>query len=229
MLPKGSATKTPQPALFTLEESTGNLELFPAVWSAIENVIKTEPHLRRKALEELKTLNAPRLSPLVAYVLATRITDPDLEIRAQVIKILGDILTPDERGHPAPDEVRSVLRNYLSSLRTRQIFALLQISAMDATAFLPVARILDTCSFAGTHLTAILADVHTPIEIRRQAVELIGEVGFTDALPALERLENRLEARLNGQKTMPFAPSAAANESQLLPAIRKTLNILRSP
>jgi hypothetical protein len=90
-------------------------------------------------------------------------------------------------------------------------------------------RILDACAFAGSHLTDILADIHTPIEIRQQAVELIGEVGFTDALPALEKLKNRLEARLNGQKTMPFAPLAGINESQLLPAIRKTLNSLRAP
>lgn len=229
MLSKGSATDIPQPALFPLEESTGSFEIFPAVWAALEKLVRSEPQLRRNALEQLEALNAPRLSPLVAYVLATRLTDPDLEIRSQVIRLLGDILSPDSKGHPAPDEVRNALRMYLSSLRTRQIYALLQISVIDPSTYPAVARILDACAFAGSHLADILADVHVPIEIRQQAVELIGEVGFTDALPALEKLKNRLEARLNGQKTMPFAPPAGLNESQLLPAIRKSLNNLRAP
>ena len=58
---------------------------------------------------------------------------------------------------------------------------------------------------------------------------MIGRVGFLDALSSLERLENKLETRLNGQKTMPFAPPPSLDEADLLPAIRMALNSLRIP
>jgi hypothetical protein len=228
MFPDTSEPALPQPFLFVLEESTGNLELFPAVWSAVEDLTKPDAHLRRKALEDLINLNAPRFSPIVAYVLATRLTDPDLENRSMVIRIIGKVLALDERGFPAPEEVRIVLHHYLSSLRTRQFYGLLQVSARDPSILLAVARILDFCAYAGTHLLDILSDIHAPLDIRQQAVRLIGQVGFLDALPALEKIENRLEARLNGQKTMPFAPPPGLNEAQLLPTIRETLNLLRA-
>jgi hypothetical protein len=229
MFPKASGPDFPQPFLFVLEESTGNLELFPTVWGAVEDLIKPDANLRRNALNDLIAINAPRLSPIVSYVLATRLTDPDIETRRIVIRTIGEVLAPDVRGYPAPEEVRSVLQNYLSSLRTRQIYALLQVSVGDPAMFHPVARILDACAYAGSHLTDILSDIHAPLEIRQQAVKLIGQVGFIDAVAALEKIENRLETRLNGQKSMPFAPPLSLNESQLLPTIRETLNLLRAP
>jgi hypothetical protein len=229
MIPKSSGPDLPQPFLFVLEESTGNLELFPTVWGAVEDLIKSDAYQRRNSLNDLIAINAPRLSPLVAYVLATRISDPDIEIRRVVIHTIGEVLAPDESGYPAPEDVRNVLRNYFSALRTRQIYSLLQVVVQDPSAIHSVARILDTCAYAGSHLTDILLDTHAPIEIRRQAVLLIGQVGFIDAVPSLEKIENRLEARLNGQKTMPFAPPPSVSEGQLLPAIRDTLQLLRAP
>jgi hypothetical protein len=58
---------------------------------------------------------------------------------------------------------------------------------------------------------------------------MIGRVGYLDAIAALEKIENRLEARLNGQRAMPFASNPRSEESDLLPAIRETIDILRSP
>jgi hypothetical protein len=230
MLPAASLPSSlPQPFLFALEESTGRLELYPAVWGAVEDLTKPEPDLRRQALVRLVALNAPRLSPLVAYVLATRLIDPDIETRTSVIRILGDVLSPDENGFPAPEEVRNILYYYLSHVRTRTIFGLLQVTARDPSFLRPVERILNSCPYAGTHLTDILTDSHASLEIRQQAVILIGQVGYLDALSALEKIETRLEARLNGQKTMPFAPLSRSSEGELLPAIRVTLNLLRSP
>ena len=216
-----------QPELFTLAESTGNVELFPAVWSAAEDLTTASLELRRDALDRLLQLNAPRFSPLIAYLLHTRITEPDLGLRKEIIQALSDILTPDDEGNPSPEDVRASLRYHLSRMRTRQIFSLLQVLVEDPRMETAVARLLNACPYAGLHLADILADHTAPFEVRVQAVRMIGVVGYLDALPALERQEARLEARYNGQRAMPFAPPAS-NEVDLLPEIHRAQALLRS-
>ena len=218
-----------QPLLFVLEESAGSFELFPEVWGALEDLTKSDSALRRSAIDRLIELRAPRLSPLAAYVLSTRLDDPDIEIRCRVIRLVGETLGTDENGLPAPEEVRRVLLYYLSHIRTRMIFAILQAASREDSLLQFVERILDACPYAGANLTDLLTDTHAPLEIRHQAAIIIGRVGYLDAIPALEKIESRLEARLNGQKTMPFAPHPSSNETDLLPSIRETINILRAP
>ena len=229
MLPKIPASKFPQPALFVLEESMETVELFPAVWSAVEDLTMPEAEVRHKALDRLVGLNAPRFSPVVAYMLLTRLTDPDLKLRGRVANILSQVLTPDEEGRSAPEDVRSHLLLYLSQLRTRQVFSLLQVIAGDNSIAEQVANLINACPYAGNHLIDILNDHKAPIEIRKQAAMMIGKVGFVDVLPMLEKLENRLEARLNGQKAMPFAPPPNLNEVDLLPSVQESIRLLRSP
>jgi hypothetical protein len=229
MVTKTASSRLRQPSLFSLEESTGRVELFPAVWNAVEDLTMPDPKLRRSALGRLIEINAPRFSPIVAYVLVTCLTDPDLAFRTQVVKTLGEILVPDGDGRPAPDEVRKCLGHYLGRARTRQVFALLQVTANDPDMEGHVARLLDACPYAGNHMVDIVSDHKLPLEIRKQAVRMIGRVGYLEALPALDRLAARLETRINGQRTMPFAPPPGSNESDLLPGLQATLAILRAP
>ncbi len=209
--------------------SSGMLELFPAVWGAIEGLTRPEASRRRIALDELSALGAARFSSLVVYVLATRLTDPDIETRARVVEILGRVIVPDEQGNPTPDVVLYHLNTYLSQMRTRQVYALLQVLEHKPELTPEVGRLLNACPYAGNHLADILVSKKTPLPIRRQAVRVIGEVGFLDALPALERMHTRIESRLNGQQRMPFAPSVSDDELALLPDIQRTLSVLRSP
>lgn len=220
---------SPQPQLFLVEESIGTIELFPTVWGALEDFTKPDLELRRDALQILIDLDAPRYSPVVAYFLVSKITEPDLDLRLQIIETIGRVLSTDENGYPAPQEVRGSLHLYLSTFRTRQIYALLEASAEDKSLEDFVSRLLDACPFAGNHLIDLLDDRKMPIEIRKQAAVMIGTVGFLDALPALDRLHARIEARLHGQKAMPFAPEISASEAELLPVIHKSLNLLRAP
>lgn len=218
-----------QPTLFDFTESTsGAVELFPAVWSAVEGLAAPEPAARHSALDRLIELGAPRLSPLVAYVLATRLADPDISVRVRIIRVLGEALRPDEYGRTIPGRVNRYLVDYLSQMRTRPIFALME--AVDhAPEIEPhAARLINNCPYAGGHLSAILADRKNPLGVRRQAAHFIGLVGFLDATPALERLETRLATRLHGQRSMPFAPPSASDEVELLPAVQKALGVLRS-
>jgi len=219
---------SPQPQLFLLEESIGNIELFPAVWSALEDLTNQDKELRRDALERLVDLEAPRFSPVVSYILVTRITEQNLGLRARIIETLGEVLSPDINGALAPEDVRSSLYLYLSGFRTRQIFALLQVSAEYKSLKDHVAKLLNACPYAGNHLIDILNDHKTPIEVRKQAAIMIGLVGYLYALPAMERLSGRLEARIYGQKAMQFAPQSNSSESELLPVIHDALRVLRA-
>jgi hypothetical protein len=219
-----------QPVLFEFAQaaSTGAVELFPAVWSAVEALAAQEASLRHTALDRLLELNAPRLSPLVVYILATRVTDPDIEMRGRVVRVLGNVLSKDEAGNLAPEAVRKHLTTFLAHMRTRPIFAMLEVVIHDPGLEASIALLLNACPFAGTHLSGILADRKFSIPVRIQAARFIAIVGFLDAIPVLERLEARLVARLGGQQAMPFAPPADPDESDILPIVQSTLATLRA-
>jgi hypothetical protein len=218
-----------QPSLFEFDDaSTSALELFPAVWSAGEAIISPDRQVRRQGLEQIAQSHAARYSPLIAYLLVTRLMEPDMDLRTQVVTTLADALRPDSQGRVAPEPVRMQLINDLARMRTRQIYALLQVADFDPQTVNSVAVLLNACSFAGNHLADILLDRKMSISIRLRAVELIGEVGYLDAIPVLERIRTRLEARLNGQQHMPFLTLEEGDEVALLPSIQASLELLQS-
>lgn len=223
------SSRFPQPQLFSLEEGIEQVELFPEVWGAAEKLISPELHLRWEGLEGLLESNAPRFSPLILYLLCTRIVEPDIDLRARIIEALGDVTQPDKNGNPAPGIVRLILINNLSRIRTRQIYALLQVLIDYPALEKHVSRLINVCSYANNHLVEIINDRKKPLDIRQQAISMIGVVGYVEAIPSLDRLSARLEARMNGQKAMPFAPLSENPELDLLVTIREALVSLRAP
>jgi hypothetical protein len=218
-----------QPTLFGISETShGILELFPALWGAAEELTSPNIDIRQAALERLAAMNAHRLSPLVAYLVASRILEPDLALRKRVVQLLSEILAPDKDGQPAPESVLRHLSAYLAQMRTRSMVALLQVAALGPGLAALAARLFNACPYGGSQLAEILSDRKAPLEIRRQAAQMIGLVGYLDTLPTLERLETRLSARLSGQQSMPFALSSGPDESELLPVVQSTIKMLRS-
>ena len=208
------------------EISTGLIELFPTVWGAAESLSSPEAKLRQQGLDLLVKSGAIRVSPLVIYVIYTRITDPDLDIRSLVVKALADVLTPDEKGRLAPEPVRQHLMTQLARMRTREIYALLQLLSIKPELTSQVGRLMNSCPYAGNHLADLAASRKAPLEIRRYAIRLAGEVGYCDAIPTLERMLARLETRANGQQTMSFVPPTGAEDAELLPDIKGALTKL---
>ncbi|HEX9028950.1 MAG TPA: hypothetical protein VF823_07240 [Anaerolineales bacterium] len=219
-----------QPPLFELgEPSAETLELFPAVWAAAELLVSPEAPRRRSGLERLAELKAARVSPLVAYLLATRLLDPELELRGRVVRLLDTVLSADDQGRLAHPAVRQALTGWLVTMRTRPIYALLQVAESDPSLDGPVTNLLNACPFAGSQLASLLAERKTPLSIRRQAARFIAMVGYLEAVPTLERLETRLASRQEGQQAMPFLPPDPTDEVALLPAVQAALNSLRAP
>ena len=222
--------KPSQPPLFDYgDNSSGMVELFPHVWQLLEAAISPKVTVRRFAMKEIVEMEAVRLLPLVAYFVATRITDPDLDTRALVIYAISEALVPDEKGRPPAEDVRQCLLLYLSQMRTRQIYAIIQVLPTYPNLEQSVARMLNACPYAGNQMADILASRKASLEIRRYAVRMIGLVGYLDAVPALERLLARLESRLHGQTTMSFAPVDMVEDAELIPDIRRSLAFLQSP
>ena len=218
-----------QPVLIPLEgETTGVLELFPAVWSAAEALVSPIPRLRQQALLQLDKMGAPRLQPLVAYLIATRLTDPLLEIRREAVRVTSALLGRDVQGRAAPEGVRQAVISYISQMRTRSLYGLLQVMQSAPDAGFEIARLLNACPYAGRHLVEIVSDRKTILGLRQQAAELIGMVGYLEAMPTLERLEARLSARAIGQQSMPFIPAEVGSEIELLPSVRRALMLLRA-
>ncbi len=218
-----------QPGLFKLGEvSVGHIELFPAVWSAAEALTAVEPEARRKGLVRLEEMHAARFSPLVAYLVTTRITDPDMDIRSQAVRMLSSVLVPDKHGSLAPADVRRRVLAVMAQMRTRHIYSLLELASRSSDSETAVTALLNSCPYAGIHLADILSSKKTPLSIRKEAANLIGRVGYLDAIPVLERLITRLASRLNGQQSMPFAPVGGFEETALLPDVQAALDQLRS-
>ena len=218
-----------QPALFEFDDiTTDTMELFPAVWGAAERLVSLQAVERDKAVAQLVELDAPRLSPLIAYLLATRLIDPNIEVRFHVVQALGDILFPDEENKVTPDKVRQYVLSYLSLMRRRQIFALLQVADHYMAAEEYIASLLNACSYAVIALGDIINDRNAPVSVRQQAIRFAELVGFMDIIPALERLVSRLESRSEKQERMSFLSSdSASEESSLLGAAQAALARLR--
>ena len=219
-----------QPMLFDFTDTaTGALEFFPEVWGAAEKLTSPDLLERRDALDRLIVLDAPRLSPLVVYLVATRIFDPDLELRYKVVDVLGKILNPRETGKLAPPAVRMHLKEFCSQMGNQGFILLLEVAETYPDTESKIASLLNLCSQSGEALVKIMNDRKMPFELRRQAIIFLGRVGFLEAIPVLEKFESRLETRMYGQKSMPFAPPSASDENLLLSVIQATLAVLKEP
>lgn len=217
----------PQLGFLELDKTiTGTAELFPTVWRALEGIASPDVEERNSSLDILVESDAPRLSPLVAYVLATRLIDPDIKFRARVIKTLGNVIAPVD-GDPPSSAVRQHLKAHCKVIGRGTVLAVLEVAAVDPSIELAVVAIFNLCSHAGAILTDLISDRKVPVSLRKQAIEYIGRVGFIEAIPHLERLDDRLTARSNDQKRMPFAPPSDLDESTLIIPIQTTLTLLR--
>jgi hypothetical protein len=201
--------------------NSNKAEIMPVIWEALESLTSPELMNRINGLGHIIKMDAVRQHPLVVYVLMTRITEPDIELRTRIVQLLGSILDLEIRSPKKAalsfEAVKKTLTTLLAGMRTRQIFALLQVIEFDKSAEEAVSNLLSYCSFAGGHLAQILGNRTAPLPIRRQAAHFIGRIGYLDALPALERLVSRLESRRDEE------------DAGILLGLQETIRLLYTP
>ncbi len=171
----------------------------------------------KSAFDRLVEFDAIRQLPLVTYLLVTRLAEPDIELRTRIVKNLGSLVNAGLSPAGPSEQVVQTLMNCVSELRTREVFALLQVAEYDKNAEGYIADLLSLCSFAGGHLSQILSNRSAPVEIRRQAAYFIGLLGYLEALPVLERMASRLESR------------GDLDENSILPVLQNAVQQLSAP
>lgn len=222
VLPVQTAPANPAGVLAPAEVSLG--EVLPEVWRAAEALAAPDLETRWQGVQRLAEMDAARRYPLVAYLLATRLIEPDIALRTRVVELLGEALCASDPTRPLHPAAYANLLAYLGGMRTRPIYALLQVAEFAAAAEPLVAALLSYCSYAGEHMAEILSNRDGPIEVRWQAAHFIGRLGFLDALPTLERLSARMELR-NVRSPNP----ERLDEANLLLEMRQAVEILRAP
>ncbi len=212
--------------------------LVPRVVPSVEPWVAGEmfvsPHIeeRRRGFAILFGSEAVRRSTLTSQLLASRVDEPDLSLRAQIVQALADYFEVRGGEYRYPAVVRAVAASHLRKFERPHLLALLEVhsAARENTVRLApdsLNRLLSRIPTASSELVRMATDRLLAVRLRRAAVELIGRVGFTDAAQALTGLEARLAGRRAGQLAMAFAPADYADEQTLLPVLQTTLEALR--
>lgn len=195
-------------------------------WTAGEMFISPHVEERRRGLALLCGSDVARRSPLTIHLLVSRVDEPDLGLRAQIVTALAEYFEIREREYHYPPEVRGLVAGYLRKFERPQLVALLELYGTRAARPECLLQLAERIPDASSLLTHVAGDRAQPMPLRQAAIELIGQVGFTDAEPVLEGLRLRLEGRRAGQLTMLFAPSDWPEDQALLPVLRDTLELL---
>lgn len=215
--------------LFVYGEPPENVaEVLPVIWNAAECLTSPEAVTRQHGIDAILELGAHKISPLVAFMIATCLDDKDIYIRRRVIYLIADLITWEPGSRHEADNIRMTVTNYLYNMGEETIFDLLEVAVMDLGVDQPIYHLLNACPFAGKYLGNVLTEWKNPLAIRQKAIYFVGLVGYMEILPILERLLDRLEARQNGQYSMSFAPSSNRSDEDIMPYLRIAINQMSS-
>ena len=192
-------------------------------WTTLEKLIAPEPDLRERGLDDLVSQEGFQESPLMIYILATRLSDPDLEVRFHAIQIMGKLLRFDKPDEGLPEQSFRTVTEFTTQMDKGQLIKLLEVSARYLSAEEALVNILKLCSYAGDVLDGIVNDRKQPVEIRQQAIHYCGEVGFLSTEATIANLIQRIEKNkvksglitsrkkhLDEESLIPYAISALA-------------------
>jgi hypothetical protein len=214
--------------LFTYGEPSENIsELLPMIWDACEALVAQDATLRQHGIDALLEIGAQRGSPLVAFMIATLINDPNIYIRRRTVYILADLINKPIGVKPPHEEIRMTVLNFLRKMAEDSIYGLLEVVVMDPQVETAIYRIFTACPPAGKYLANIISEWNYPLQIRQKAIQMVGLVGYTEAYPTLRRMLDRLEARHEGQFAMAFVPSSIRSDEDIIPYLQDAVQKLK--
>ena len=200
-------------------------------WTAAEMFLSPHVGERRRGFALLCGPGEARQSPLTAFLLATRLIEPDLALRAQIVRALAEYFELRGRDYRYLPEQRGAVVTYLRHYDRPEALALLEVQHASRAGLVDLPaeyliRLFERIPGASDVLTRIAGDRSVLVPLRQAAVEVIGLVGFIEARSALEGLQLRIAGRRAGQLTMLFAPSDWPEDQSLLPSLTDALRLL---
>jgi len=167
------------------------------LWETAEGLLSPEPLIRESSLDDLIAIDGFYRSPLIASLLVSRISEPDLEIRFHLIQLLGSLVDIESSDQHFTDQALILAKDALDQLEKNQLIKILEVSDRYLTAERAVKNILKLSSYAGVGLSGIVNDRKIPVSLRQQAVFFCGEVGYLSSRPTLQNLVQRVEKSRN--------------------------------
>lgn len=162
------------------------------LWKTAEGLFSPDPFMRESSLDDLREIEGFYRSPLIASLLVSRISEPDLENRFHLIQLLGSLLDFNSAGQHFTDQALVFAKEALDGLEKDQLMKLLEVSDSYLTAEKAIGNILKLSSYAGVGLSGIVNDRKLPVSLRQQAVFYCGEVGYLSSRPTLQNLVHRV-------------------------------------
>ena len=163
------------------------------LWETTEGLLSPDPNIRESSLNNLKEIDGFYRSPLVAFLLLSRISEPDLEIRFHIIQFLGRLVDFDSSDQHFADQALIFAKDALDQMEKTQLIRLLEVSDSYLTAERAIKNILKLSSYAGVGLSGIVNDRKLPVSLRQQAVFFCGEVGYLSSRTTLQNLVQRVD------------------------------------
>lgn len=200
----------------------GPEELGPLV-QAVTLLVSPSLDQRRLGLARLVESGLHRRSPMAAALLGRGVDEPNISLRRELVVAMAEVLAG---AAASPPDVVPMLRHALGQMRRRQVYGLLQISASSSGHAALAHLVLEQCSYSGGTLIHILRDRRMDIQIRVAAARAIEAIGYLEAAPEVELLENRIASRIAGQEDMGFVPSLEEEAQLLLPALQEVSRAL---
>ena len=194
---------------------------------ALEDLLSPNVGTRQEAMNRLCAMDAHRRSALAVSFLVYRLAEQDLKLRSEIVQAVCEVIKPRKNQERSPVKVREYLHSALRGIGEREVLSLLELVSEDPGLLETVCILLNQCSQSGEILVNIINCYDTPLPIRIASCEIVGKVGFLEAIKPIENLEKRLSDRATGQLSMAFAPSRFEEARELIPVLQHTLEILR--
>jgi len=163
------------------------------LWDAAEGLLSPDSSIRDSSIDHIQKVGGFSQSPLVAYLLISRICEPDLEIRFHLIQLLGKLIDFGSQGPTFSDQAIIFAKEALDQMGKDQLIRILEVAEGYLTAEGAIGNLLKLSSYAGVGLSGIVNDRKLPVSLRQQAIYFCGEVGYLDSRTTLQNLAQRVE------------------------------------